>query len=212
MTKNNFDIKTGLHSQLPHIKSCCRKFLSDPDEVELLYSEVIEKIWTNRLSFNGTEAMFKAWSFTIARNTFISHYNKNKAHPHDDIEPMMYQINIDDGFSIEGDIDNKKLLKDTLSKIKEKFSGRDYKVFDLVCIQGFKYHEAADKVGIPIGSVKNIIFRVRDYIINPEKYKPQPAAASKPAQPAIPLDQKPMIRPRTKVFLKLIRLKRAYAK
>lgn len=102
---------------------------------------------------------FKSWIFTIMRNIFINNYRQTvrKATIIDQTEDL-YHLNIsqDSGLATpEGSFAVKEI-----SAAVNAFSPEYREPFSLY-LAGYKYNEIADKMGLPLGTVKSRIFFAR---------------------------------------------------
>ena len=102
---------------------------------------------------------FKGWIFTIMRNIFINNYRQTvrKATVIDQTEDL-YHLNIsqDSGLtSPEGSYAVKEI-----NQALDSFSD-DYRIPFNMYVAGYKYNEIADKMGLPLGTVKSRIFFAR---------------------------------------------------
>ncbi len=102
---------------------------------------------------------FKGWIFTIMRNIFINNYRQNarKATVIDQTEDL-YHLNIsqDSGLSTpEGSYAVKEI-----SLALNSFSD-DYRIPFNMFVAGYKYNEIAEKMNLPLGTVKSRIFFAR---------------------------------------------------
>ncbi|MBD5269564.1 MAG: RNA polymerase sigma factor [Muribaculaceae bacterium] len=102
---------------------------------------------------------FKGWIFTIMRNIFINNYRQNvrKATVIDQTEDL-YHLNIsqDSGLNTpEGSIAVKE-ISETLNSFSD-----DYRIPFNMYVAGYKYNEIAEKMGLPLGTVKSRIFFAR---------------------------------------------------
>jgi RNA polymerase sigma factor (sigma-70 family) len=102
---------------------------------------------------------FKAWIYTIMRNLFLNQYNKQKKNPSTlDINNPEVSYNIYDRsvsnagyrYLVEDDINN------AIHHLEEK-----YKATFSMHFRGFQYKEIAEKMKLPIGTVKNRIHVAR---------------------------------------------------
>lgn len=102
---------------------------------------------------------FKGWVFTIMRNIFINNYRQTvrKATVIDQTEDL-YHLNIcqDSGFANpEGSYAVKEI-----NAALESFSD-DYRIPFNMYVAGYKYSEIAEKMNLPLGTIKSRIFFAR---------------------------------------------------
>ena len=102
---------------------------------------------------------FKGWVFTIMRNIFINNYRKvvRSATTMDQTEDL-YHLNLpqDSGFETpEGSVAAKEITAAINS-----FSD-DYRIPFSMHVAGYKYNEIAEKMNLPLGTVKSRIFFAR---------------------------------------------------
>lgn len=102
---------------------------------------------------------FKGWIFTIMRNIFINNYRQTvrKATVIDQTEDL-YHLNIsqESGYATpEGTVAVKEI-----SAALESFSD-DYRIPFNMYVAGYKYNEIAEKMNLPLGTVKSRIFFAR---------------------------------------------------
>ncbi len=102
---------------------------------------------------------FKGWVFTIMRNIFINNYRQTvkKATVIDQTEDLFHlNLSQDSGLETpEGSYEVKEL-----SNALNSFSD-EYRVPFNMYVAGYKYHEIAEKMNLPVGTVKSRIFFAR---------------------------------------------------
>ena len=102
---------------------------------------------------------FKGWVFTIMHNIFVNNYRKMvRSQTMVDNTENLYHLNLpqNSGFnSPEG-----AFTISEIQKVLNSFTD-EYKVPFEMHVQGYKYEEIADKLGLVIGTVKSRIFFAR---------------------------------------------------
>ena len=169
--KFNIEMKTnetfkqrvlGLQSNL---LSFAYQLTTDKDQARDLLQDTTLKALDNEEKY-VENVNFKGWIFTIMRNIFINNYRQTvrKATVIDQTEDL-YHLNIsqDSGLtSPEGSYAVKEI-----TQALEGFSD-DYRIPFNMYVAGYKYNEIADKMGLPLGTVKSRIFfarkRLRDQL------------------------------------------------
>lgn len=102
---------------------------------------------------------FKGWVFTIMRNIFINNYRRQvRSATIVDKTEDLYHLNLpqESGFSTpEGSVAAKEI------SVAINGFADEYKVPFSMYIAGYKYSEIADKMHLPLGTVKSRIFFAR---------------------------------------------------
>ena len=140
------------------LKPYALKLTKDSDEADDLLQETVFKAYSNRDKFqDGTN--LKAWMYTIMRNTFITNYQRMvRRNTFIDTTENNHFIN-SSSVQIENNASGNFMMRDIKSAIDNL---KDmYKVPFTMYFRGFKYHEIADRLNIPIGTVKNRIHIAR---------------------------------------------------
>ena len=102
----------------------------------------------------------KGWLYTIMRNSFINNYRRiTKRNTFMDTQEEQYIIDSAKTFNTynEGEVKfMRKDLEDAIDSLPD-----DLRITFEMNAAGFKYHEIADRLNIPIGTVKTRIFVAR---------------------------------------------------
>ena len=139
------------------------KLTSDREEANDLLQETSLKALDNEDKYMP-DTNFKGWMYTIMRNIFINNYRKTvRDQTFVDQTDNLFHLNLpqDSGFdSTEGAYDLKEIHRIVNALPK------DYRVPFAMYVSGFKYREIAEKLGLPLGTVKSRIFFTRQRLQN----------------------------------------------
>lgn len=134
------------------------KLTSDREDANDLLQETSLKALDNEEKYTA-ETNFKGWVYTIMRNIFINNYRKALRDQtyvdHTDNQFYLNQGVTLEGDSMEGSYDLKEIRRIVNALPKE------YRVPFAMYVSGFKYREIADKLGVPLGTIKSRIYFTR---------------------------------------------------
>ena len=134
------------------------KLTADREEANDLLQETSLKALDNEDKYTA-ETNFKGWIYTIMRNIFINNYRKalrDQTYVDQTDNQFYLTQNIDiEGDSTEGSYDLKEMRRIVNALPKE------YRIPFSMYVSGFKYREIADKLGLPLGTVKSRIYFTR---------------------------------------------------
>jgi len=156
MTKVQFQQQIlGLQDNMFHF---ALQLTANRDEAKDLLQETILKALDNEDKF-VENTNFKGWILTIMRNIFINNYRKMvSSQTIIDTTENLYHLNLpqDSGLDTpEGSVNVQDITRaiNNLDKdMKDPFS---------MLIAGYKYDEIAEKLSLPLGTIKNRIFLAR---------------------------------------------------
>ena len=134
------------------------KLTADREEANDLLQETSLKALDNEEKYVA-ETNFKGWIYTIMRNIFINNYRKTlRDQTYVDTTDNQYFLN--QGIDIE--VDSTEVAYD-LKEIRHIVNGlsKEYRVPFAMYVSGFKYREIADRLGLPLGTVKSRIYITR---------------------------------------------------
>lgn len=159
MTTTEFNQMVNIHSV--SLKSHALKFTNDVEDANDLVQDTLVKAIRFYKNFQeGTN--IKGWLFVIMRNTFINNYRRiTKTRSLITQTDEISSINLvhsatknqAEGKFVVGDINK------ALASLPEAYHTPFIKYFE-----GYKYHEIADMLDIPLGTVKTRIFVARDML------------------------------------------------
>lgn len=128
------------------------------EEANDLLQDTFYRALSNEDKFrDGTN--LKAWLFTIMKNIFINNYRrKSKRNTIIDTTDNLYYINSSD-ITIENGATGKLVMDDIQQAIYEL--PEEFRVPFTMHYEGYKYHEIAEQLHLPLGTVKSRIFFAR---------------------------------------------------
>ncbi|MCS7004716.1 MAG: RNA polymerase sigma factor [Cytophagales bacterium] len=140
------------------LKPFALRLTKDVDDAYDLLQETMMKAYTNRDKFTeGTN--LKAWLYTIMKNTFITNYQRNaRRNTFIDTTDNLRFINSSE--SITYNLATSNFAVADIEREIEKLD-ESYRIPFVMHFRGFKYHEIAERLKIPIGTVKNRIHIAR---------------------------------------------------
>lgn len=148
----------NLLSLQPELLNFAYKLTADHEEANDLLQETSLKALDNEDKYTD-ETNFKGWIYTIMRNIFINNYRKTlRDQTYVDTTDNQYFLN--QGIDIE--VDSTEVVYD-LKEIRHIVNGlsKEYRVPFAMYVSGFKYREIADRLGLPLGTVKSRIYITR---------------------------------------------------
>lgn len=156
MTSTDFQNKLNdLHDLL---FAFAMKLTRDTEDAKDLMQETACRAYQHRNRFK-TGTNFKAWLTTIMRNTFINDYRKRRTRNQVEapIENFLFAL---ENKSITANGAASSIMMKELVGMLDSLSDL-YRIPFLLHHQGFQYHEIAQQMDIPMGTVKSRIFFAR---------------------------------------------------
>jgi RNA polymerase sigma factor (sigma-70 family) len=128
---------------------------SDVTRAEDLVQETMLKALTYRDKFQP-DTNFKAWIYTIMKNTFINDYRKN-AKVRSTFENSGHDVQLtlskDMTYPSPDSFYSTLEIHNSIDALED-----GYRVPFTMFLNGYKYKEISDELGLPIGTVKSRIF------------------------------------------------------
>jgi len=145
---------------LPRLRRFALVLCRSPSLADDLVQGACERALANAGSFTpGTR--FDAWAFRILRNHWIDHLRRTRT------EGMTEDVTVQThlvGDAGEGPILNRLLLAE-VQQIIDAMPPEQREVLLLVCVENLAYREAAEVLGVPIGTVMSRLARARKRLI-----------------------------------------------
>jgi RNA polymerase sigma-70 factor (ECF subfamily) len=131
---------------------------SDSEKANDLLQETFLKALKHREKFTQN-TNFKAWTYTIMRNTFINEYRrKARAQNTFDIASPDFHLlyTKDKMYPAPDSFYSAKEITNCINELDD-----DFKVPFNLFLEGYKYKEIAEELDLPLGTVKSRIFFTR---------------------------------------------------
>ena len=156
MTKLEFNSELNQHAI--SLRSFALNFTKDMEDANDLVQDTMLKAVTYYTKFrHGTN--LKGWLFTIMRNTFINNYRRSvKTNTLITQSEDISSANLH--FSASHNRAEGKFVMADINKALATLQPEYYQPF-IKYFEGYKYHEIADMLAIPIGTVKTRIHVAR---------------------------------------------------
>jgi RNA polymerase sigma-70 factor (ECF subfamily) len=153
---------------LTHLDTLYRgalRLTRDPDQAQDLVQEAYLRAIRYQNSYQQGTNM-KAWLFAIMRNLFWDRFKGSRKEDVslDDVgEFILYEKLRDEGARPEADVLD-KLAASEVVKAVEQLPPLHREVVLLVDVEGFSYKDAAQALGVPIGTVMSRLHRARQQL------------------------------------------------
>lgn len=159
MTKNEFNLQLNDHSG--SLQSFALNFTKDIEDANDLVQDTMLKAVTYYSKFKeGTN--LKGWLFTIMKNTFINNYRRLvKTNALITQADEISSANL--FFSSTANASESKFIVGDINKALATLQPEYYVPF-IKYFEGYKYHEIADMLEVPIGTVKTRIHVARQIL------------------------------------------------
>ncbi len=133
------------------------KLTKNRDRSKDLMQETVMRAFKNKDRFNeGTN--FKAWVTTIMRNSFINDYRKQRTRNRVE-QPVEDMLHVADQ-AVVSETASSSIMMTELEMILANLSDT-YRIPFSMFYEGYSYIEIAEKMNLPIGTVKSRIFFAR---------------------------------------------------
>ncbi|QZE15673.1 RNA polymerase sigma factor [Halosquirtibacter laminarini] len=156
----NILFEKKLIQRKPYLYNFALKLTRSHQKTQDLIQETYFKAWKSRTLYKP-QTKFKAWIFTIMRNSFINNYRKNGSHR------VLFDTNQYN--KLTNDKESNTNMQESILRINEindKISELKSGVREafLLYLEGFKYKEISTKLNLPLGTVKSRIFFARKHL------------------------------------------------
>jgi len=162
---------------LPNMRRFALSLSRSRASADDLVQSACERALASASSFQpGTR--FDAWMFRIIRNLWIDQARRAQtAGPQQDIEMVADTLASPDGESAE----HRLVLRDVWAAI-QALPDDQREVMVLVCVEDFSYRDAAETLGVPIGTIMSRLARARIAVARAAGIKGEPERSGNKAE------------------------------
>ena len=150
--------KSNLMSLQSNLLNFAYMLTSNRDDAYDLLQDTTLKALDNEEKY-AENTNFKAWVMTIMRNIFINYYRRTqRSATVVDTTDNLYLINLSNESTLETPEDafGANEITDAINEMED-----DYRIPFSMHVQGYKYNEIAEKMDLPLGTIKSRIFYAR---------------------------------------------------
>jgi RNA polymerase sigma-70 factor (ECF subfamily) len=167
------DIGDQLIAFLPNMRRFALSLSRAPDIADDLVQQACERALANAASFEpGTR--FDAWMFRIIRNLWIDRTRRQKtAGPSEDVYERQDLVGEDGQQVVDA--------RQALTSVKEALDAMPEEqrvIVMLVCVDDLSYRDAAEVLGVPIGTVMSRLARARKRLAEMTGINPAPGRST----------------------------------
>ncbi len=149
------DVKWAIAREIPHLRRYARALLRDADAADDLVQDCLERAIKKRHLWRRRGSL-RSWLFRIVYTQFLNgRARRDKAQKTDSLDALDRPIALP-----ASQIDHAEAVEvlDQLLTIDEDQRA----ALLLVAVEGMAYDEAADALGIPIGTLRSRLWRARE--------------------------------------------------
>ncbi len=158
MATNGNTFQTNLMNLQSNMMNFALMLTSNRDDAMDLLQDTTLKALDNQDKY-AENTNFKGWVFTIMRNIFINNYRRAaRTATVVDTTENLYHLNLSQDSGLETP-EGSYGAGEITAAINE-FSD-DFRIPFSMHVQGYKYNEIAEKMGLPLGTIKSRIFLAR---------------------------------------------------
>jgi RNA polymerase sigma-70 factor, ECF subfamily len=135
----------------PRIKAMLMRQGADPETAEEIVQETMLSVWRKAHLFAESKGSFSTWVFTIARNLRIDKLRRNTIWQDLGAEVEERPSEEDSPY----DELQRRQQRDHVTEALETLTPDQYEVVRLAYIEGLTHTEIAERLGVPLGTVKS---------------------------------------------------------
>ncbi len=136
----------------PRVKGLLMRGGTPPDLAEELAQETLMTVWRKAALFDPAKAGASTWIATIARNLRIDHARREKRSRQSQVFDLLEE---EDGPEQPDEVLSGSERDARVRVALKGLSKEQYRVVELAFLEGFSHQDVANKLSIPLGTVKS---------------------------------------------------------
>jgi RNA polymerase sigma-70 factor (ECF subfamily) len=149
------DLRQALIAVLPRLRRFGLALTGSASDADDLVQNTCERALRHADQLREP-ARLDAWLYGIMRNLWFDEMRHRKVRRHDDIDAASHVIGEDGQATADGRI-TLEAVRHSMSKLQTDHRA----VLMLVCVDGLSYKEAAEVLGVPVGTIMSRLSRAR---------------------------------------------------
>jgi RNA polymerase sigma-70 factor (ECF subfamily) len=164
-------IRNEMIQMLPRLRAFGRSLTGAQDQADDLVQQTVEKALRNIDSY-APGSRLDSWMFRIMRNTWIDGHRAHRPTVSLDVVDTHTPLTGEDG----RDVTENRIYLAQVNKAMDALPEDQRAVLMLVCVEGLRYREVAEALGIPEGTVMSRLSRGRLALAEALSMTSRPAA------------------------------------
>ncbi len=154
------DFRTNLVAEIPHLRRFARSLCGDASLADDLVQDCIERALKKSHLYDVTKPL-RAWLYAVLRNIHVSNWRSNAKHQN--------AKSVDDLYDGEGSTraeQEDNFSTNLITEALDKLPAQQREVLVLISLEEVSYKDAAEIIGVPIGTIMSRLSRARSTLQN----------------------------------------------
>lgn len=153
---------TEIEQSLPRLRSYARALTRDPASADDLVQEALLRAYERAETFRPGHSL-RSWLLSILHNLFIDAKRREGSEQRRNAR----MVDLDPGILVQGGQEQAVWLGEVAARF-DALPEEQRAVASLIIVQGVSYQEAAEAIGVPVGTVMSRLHRARAALREPQ--------------------------------------------
>jgi RNA polymerase sigma-70 factor (ECF subfamily) len=145
-------------------------------QAEDMTQEILLRIWKGLPGYHGG-ASLSTWVYTIARNTCLTELKKRASHPTVSLQTPEFEAAMESRPTLQSR-DPEAGIEMDVNLMLSQLPDRYRQVITLFYLEEKSYEELSGLLGLPLGTVKTLLFRAKKELVKISNRRAPPAKLS----------------------------------